>query len=231
MKTKLNKLSAFVLALALVISMSLTAYAHDVPQMDRLGSITVTMRSGETGVAGGTLTIYRVGEVVEHDGNYSFIPTGDFADCGESFEKLDSASEIAARLTAYAATESAAGLATKSIGKDGKVQFSDLEVGLYLIVQHEAAPGYNAIAPFLVSLPYMEDGTYRYDLDAVPKTALKQELKPTDPPPTKPSPTKPSPNLPQTGQLWWPVPVLACGGLALFSIGLALNRRREADEN
>ena len=34
-----------------------------------------------------------------------------------------------------------------------------------------------------------------------------------------------SPRLPQTGQLWWPVPLLAVGGLALLVVGAALGRR------
>lgn len=32
--------------------------------------------------------------------------------------------------------------------------------------------------------------------------------------------------LPQTGQLWWPVPVLVCGGLALLAAGLFLKKRQ-----
>ena len=32
--------------------------------------------------------------------------------------------------------------------------------------------------------------------------------------------------LPQTGQLWWPVPILALGGLALLAIGLGLQKRQ-----
>ena len=33
------------------------------------------------------------------------------------------------------------------------------------------------------------------------------------------------PGLPQTGVLWWPVPILACCGMGLFVIGWA--RRRQ----
>ena len=43
------------------------------------------------------------------------------------------------------------------------------------------------------------------------------------PPPSKPSGGK----LPQTGQLWWPVPVLTAAGMLLIVVGLV--RRREAD--
>ena len=32
--------------------------------------------------------------------------------------------------------------------------------------------------------------------------------------------------LPQTGQLWWPVPILALGGLALVALGLGLKKRQ-----
>ena len=42
-------------------------------------------------------------------------------------------------------------------------------------------------------------------------------------------PSKPSEKLPQTGLLWWPVPLLAGGGMALFLIGW-LRRRRDEDE-
>ena len=42
-------------------------------------------------------------------------------------------------------------------------------------------------------------------------------------------PAKPSGKLPQTGLLWWPVPLLAGGGMALFLIGW-LRRRRDEDE-
>lgn len=61
---------------------------------------------------------------------------------------------------------------------------------------------------------------------------------PTDPSaPTTPSestePTKPTepdkPTLPQTGQLWWPVPLMAIAGLVLFLLGW-LRRKERADE-
>lgn len=47
-----------------------------------------------------------------------------------------------------------------------------------------------------------------------------------NPPPT-PTPTPP-PDIPQTGMLWWPVPVLFAVGLALFIVGLLKQRREEA---
>lgn len=223
---KLQKLSAFLLAAMLVLGLSIPAYAHDYVQMDKKGTITITMHMGDTAVGGGTLTLYRVGEVREDDGNYTFQPTGDFASCGESFENVTSAA-LADRLAKYATDQKLTGV-TKSIDKDGKVTFTDLEVGLYLFVQNKAASGYNKADPFLVSLPYIQDnGQYSYNVDASPKVELEKEPEPTTPPPTKPH----EPTLPQTGQLNWPIPVLAVLGLLLFTAGWLMRfGQRKADE-
>jgi len=223
---KLQKLSAFLLAAMLIFSMSLTAYAHDYVQMDKKGTITVTMRMGETAVGGGTLTLYQVGEVREDDGNYTFQPTGDFASCGESFEDVTSPA-LADSLSKYAKENKLPGV-TKNIDENGTVTFTDLEVGLYLFVQNKAANGYNKADPFLVSLPYMQDnGQYGYHVDASLKAELEKEPEPTTPQPTKPT----DPTLPQTGQLNWPIPVLAVLGLLLFTAGWVMRYgKRKANE-
>lgn len=225
MKRTIKQLAALVPALCLVLSLSLTAFAHDVPDLTRLGSITITTRRGDTVVKGGSLTIYYVGEVAENDGNYTFQPSGDFASCGESFEDLSAAGAIAARLKSFAEEGAVAGFATKEIGQDGAVTFDSLPLGLYLVVQHRAAPGYAKLEPFLVSLPYMDNGTYVYDLSANPKTGLEQEPEPTAPPATKPT----DPSLPQTGQLMWPVPLMAVTGMFFFAAGWVLFRGRRKE--
>ena len=48
-------------------------------------------------------------------------------------------------------------------------------------------------------------------------------------PSESPAPSKPPDEpekLPQTGQLWWPVPLLICAGLILVAVGLIIRRRR-----
>ncbi len=219
MKGNVIRLAAAVL---LVLSLGLAVCAHDVPDMDRLGSITVTLRLEDVPLDSGTLTLYRVGEVAENDGNYSFQPAGDFAQCGESFEDLGNTA-LASYLLIYAADNAITGH-TQQVEADGTVTFENLPVGLYLIAQHKATAGYKAMAPFLVSLPYMSDGVYQYDLSANPKAELEREPEPTQ---TQPPDEE---KLPQTGMLWWPVPVLACAGLVFLGVGVALKRRYSADE-
>ena len=48
------------------------------------------------------------------------------------------------------------------------------------------------------------------------------------PPPEEPPPGNPPPNLPQTGMLWWPVPVLAVSGMVCFLAGW-VKKRKEND--
>ena len=49
--------------------------------------------------------------------------------------------------------------------------------------------------------------------------------KPTSPGTSGGSSGSKKPTLPQTGQLWWPVPLLACGGMLCFLAGWVKNRR------
>lgn len=277
----------FILAALMLCLLSFAAYAHPVPDLSQKGSIKITMHYGEKAVSGGTMTLYHVGAVREQDGNYDFVLTGDFTDCGIALEAIQSA-ELAGKLADYAAQKKLPGV-TQKIGTDGTVVFSELELGLYLMVQQQAAHGYKKASPFLVSVPMLENEGYVYDVEAGPKA----ELTPTSPDepdepdepdkpdnPSEPSnpdnpdepdkpdnPSKPgnpnnpdepgnpdnpgepeNPNnpggpdspggprenpqpelprdtivlLPQTGQLNWPVPVLAVLGLGTFSLGWKL---------
>ena len=78
-----------------------------------------------------------------------------------------------------------------------------------------------------MSVPYLDDGAYVYAVASDPKTELEREVKPTTPT-TPHSSSDSGGKLVQTGQLWWPVPVLICAGL--FSMVMGLIRRRKAED-
>lgn len=220
---KLHKrVITLLVVVALLCSFSATVFAHDVPDMTKAGMIKLTMQTANgTTVSGGTLTLYRVGEVYENDGNYSFKLTGSFVNCGLSLEDIQS-DKLAADFAAYVAKQSISGT-TQTIAQDGTVTFANLELGLYLLVQNTAASGYNKAEPFLVSVPMNEAGTYVYEVNATPKVEVEKAPTPTTPTPTKPN----KPSLPQTGQLNWPIPILVVSGLALFCLGWALRFRKK----
>lgn len=216
------------LALLFLLALPLPAAAHPVPDESRNGhcSITVSMTYKGKALPGGTLALYKVGDVAEEDGNYSFVPVAaireDFAQFGDiqSPELAGKLSKLEDKLTPMTALP-------QKVGEDGKVTFLHLPFGLYLVVQKTAASGYEKTAPFLVSVPYLYADKYQYDVTSQPKTDLVREVptKPTSPT-TKPTTSGGGKKLPQTGQLWWPVPVLACAGLGCIAVGLF--RRWEA---
>ena len=57
----------------------------------------------------------------------------------------------------------------------------------------------------------------------------------TSPPETTTTPRESSSEtegkLPQTGQLWWPVPILACGGILFIAVGCRINLRDKKDHD
>lgn len=195
-----------------------TACAQEVPDAGRSGSITVRMESNGKAVVGGVLTAYRVGQVQEGDGDYQFVAVSGVEGFTLRFtsEDLRSPERITA-LVAYVEEKALPACATAG-NENGKAVFQPMQTGLYLIVQTQASTGYQPISPFLISLPMQVGGTYEYEVAAEGKFEL--ETKPTDS------------TLPQTGQTYWPVPILAGLGLCLLAAGCFLrgSQRREDHE-
>lgn len=220
----IKQIFSLFLALSLLCTASVTAYAHEVPDGGRKGTVTVEMVYDGEAVTGGTLTAYRVGQIQEYDGNYAFVKTDAMAAFGGSYEDITSAA-LAESIAAFVQEKQLPAYGTAK-NQNGKAVFADWELGLYLIVQTEASEGYEPIRPFLVSVPMNEDGHYVYEITAEGKFQLYQEPETTTP--SKPS-KPPETTLPQTGQLNWPIPVLAVTGLCLFSAGWILRFGRKKD--
>ncbi|MCD8007709.1 MAG: peptidase, partial [Clostridiales bacterium] len=116
---------------------------------------------------------------------------------------------------------------TLSIGSSGTVSFGGLELGLYLVVQTTESDNYETISPFVVTVPLEEDGVWVYDVDASPKVGAVTPVEPEEDEPdesTTTTTTTVTKTLPQTGQLNWPIPVLAISGAVLFALGWCLTR-------
>ena len=214
------------LTLLLLCFMSITAYAHEALDESRKGTITVKMEYDGRTITGGTFTAYRVGQIQKDNGSYSFVKTSDMEAFPGGYDDIGSA-KLAEDAAAFLKEHSVRAYATAE-NKGGTAVFTDLETGLYLIVQTEASDGYKPLKPFLVTVPMNENGKYVYEVNA----AGKFQPQPDNPDkPDKPTtPQKPSePTLPQTGQLNWPVPVLAALGLMVFSAGWVLRFWKKKD--
>lgn len=233
-----KRLIPALLALALLLSLPVTAFAHDVPQEREDCSIEIQVRYGGEPVSGGTLTAIRVGYVAEDDGNYFFRRVFDDV----LLEQIDSPQAAAQLLEFYNANRENYAFEGWTVNvSQGLARFENLPTGLYLIVQTTPAPGYTRVGAFLVSVPYLVDGEYQYHVTAAIKSELERPTETVPTEPTDPSdpaettePTEPTepenPKLPQTGQLNWPVPLLSVLGLGLILMGFLLRRKKDRYE-
>ncbi len=245
----MGKLVQRFLAIAVVFimlcSVSLTALAAaDSPSLDWSmsgdSSITVEIKDedGEM-VTDGSLTIYQVALLEQNNGDMVYSFTSGFSGCGLSLDNVTADSTtLASKLAAYVSANHITG-ASKT-NTNGTVVFDNLELGLYLIVQTTESAGYYTMNPFVVSVPLDVNDTWVYNVDASPKVGVltPQPEEPEPEEPETPEPETPEPEtpvttttLPQTGQLNWPVPVLAVCGLLLIGLGsvLIFSDRRKAD--
>ena len=210
----MKRVLTFLLVLSALLTLPLSAYAHDVPQNRNDCSIEIIVRYDGENVDGGTLTAIKIGYVDEENGNFFFcqeytgLPLEDITSSGAAADQEDFYNNNKSNHSFYTQTQTV---------KTGKATFSGLSTGVYLIQQNTAAKGFARIDSFLVSVPYMENGVYQYQVTALIKSDLERE-----PEPTKAPPTPPGNKLPQTGQLNWPVPLMAFAGLAVFAIGWVL---------
>ena len=221
-----RKITLFLLALVSLFALAVNVSAtHPVPDLSRNGSLTLVMEFDGVKLNNGALNIYKVGDIAENDGNYSFVPVATLQ--GQDFKFDDLNNELAKQVLTLVKEKT---LKYESAPiEDGAVAFTDVPVGLYVVWQNseDATKGLLPIEPFLISVPNLYNDEYVLDVVAKPKNAPE-----TEPPTTTTPPPPTPPDLPQTGQLNWPVPVMALMGTVLFIVGciLCASRKRMAHE-
>lgn len=231
-----NRILSFLMALGLMFALAVNAFATDepvrMPDLSRKGSLEFTMDVDGVPLDTGALKLYYVANIIRvEEDRYDFRLVKELADAGAKLDTTDLYDGVQAKKLLEKAKSVLSDPLNSAIS-DGKASFADLDAGLYLVWQGEedASDGYAAIHPFLISVPRWQNGAYTMYVNADPKVPFEPT---TTPPPSPPPPTPPPPPwLPQTGQLNWPVPVMAIIGATLFITGwvLCLRKKRIKDE-
>ena len=229
---RIRRMARAVAALTMCLVLSVTGMAASAAEsemldLDRKGSLSITFTyDGKPISDGNKVGIFKVANAVfDESHGYKFVWNGEFAAAGTIPKDLDAVNGELAKKLVRIAIDKKVPLYRNSqeLGSDGKATFSDLEVGLYLVVHTNKIETTLAdkstvtytINPFLVSIPQNDDGKLNYDVVTKPKVSPEKE---TTPPPKKPTP--PPKRVPQTGQLWWPVMVMGVAGALLVTFGL-----------
>lgn len=231
MKTIQKKIIVMLMMAMLVLMGVCPSPASAANEVGRVLLTPICMNDGKT-VKGTAFAIYRVADF--NAGKFTVVDALKGADIDWSqwqtekqAEKM--ATEVKRRHVPVAAQATAQA--------DGTVVFDGVAKGLYLVVQTKTAQGMTSALPFAVSMPMQTQagGEWRYEVSAQPKVEIEQKPQVPSKPegPLKPStpttsPAKPSlPDLFQTGQLFWPIPLLVVGGCVAIGCGWHLYRHNK----
>ena len=173
--------------LLICLTVCLTAAVPVAEAAEQRGSIQIRLDAGDLAVTNGAVTLYQVG--ISSEEGYRI--TEGFG--GGTVYREDADSENLAQWLAESADES--GL-TMLLDADGNAIFSELEKGLYMLVQTERMDGFYPILPVLLTIPEEDHWDVRIYRQPVPVVT----------------------EIPKTGQS--PIPFLGVLGMILSSAGL-----------
>lgn len=163
---KTNRIISLLVASLLLFTMSLYVFAGDSITVDlsQKGSISLFLSDKETGEAirGKKFSLYRVASAYTKADSIAYTFVAEFAQSGISL--LDkNADNLPLHLAYYAKSKNLPHM-EKYTDANGRLTFTDLEAGLYLVVSEDVASN-----PFLVSIPEFLNGEWSFNLDASPK--------------------------------------------------------------
>ena len=208
----MKKLLTILVVLLLSLCFCINAVAVSEPiDLERTAQLSVTMECSHGYKCGGNVAIYYIASIEWAGSNYVFKYTDDFKDCNIPLENI-SDDKKAEKYSNYVIEKGI--VVDRKILVDGTVVVKDLPLGLYMVVHEDPDDGFSAALPFLATLPTVNGDYWEYEVDATTKVELKHYE------------VIPPPDIPQSGQLKWPVPVLACLGVLVFAIGCALCFRK-----
>lgn len=222
---------------ALVASLSINAFAASEIDLSQKGSITVEIPDPITGVVvkfEATLSLYHIASVSIDGDTEQYLPLQEYQSLDLDFTALYAEGEraVAEALAEYVQKKDITPKSKKTT-KTGVFEFSNLDLGIYLVLFDADKTNGVEVSPFLVTIPahHATSGEWMYDITVHPKfgTKTNEYYEPSTKPIDPTTPTKPAdPGLPQTGMLRWPIPLCAVGGLVLFVWGwIELQRKRK----
>ena len=141
----------------------------NVVDFTKKGTIAISLSDSIEGteVKGAAITIYKVADAYSKDSNLAF----DYHSSVDKYKQDIEAGNITSSVLDIIKNSDMVSKEGITDG-NGKVQFSNLDLGLYLVVQTNEVNGYSVIDPFLVMIPQVQDNSWVYDVEATPKVDI-----------------------------------------------------------
>lgn len=183
-------------------------------------------------VGGGVFSVYKVADLIDKEAVFRYTAASAFGNLGIDFQHMTAgkSKEAAAQLATVVQSKQLNALAVATADASGRVSFTELEDGMYLILQTDStgeAKDYQSLEPFLLMIPQpvqREGGIiWQKDVVAYPKAELlkKPTFPPSPPQPPGPQPPQPPrPHNPSTGERSWLylVPLAAVSAMVIVII-------------
>lgn len=167
MKSIIIKYSKYILTLLAVAAMAVGLLmptqikAADSYNKDKKGSITINLddvKQGDsvTNKAGVSVSIYQLASISHDEVNISFDIVSSLESTGVDVNDITTSDKNlnAAKKLTTVIDNSGISSVTKKTDSNGKVSFTDLAQGMYLVEEKDSA-SYGMFSPFLVAIPYM----------------------------------------------------------------------------
>ena len=176
MTTKVNRKKILCVGFALVLCvLLLLPAAAEAVDLNRKGSISLTLKSGNEGVANAPFSLYLIATAVQNGGTFTFEYLPEFEGYGKPIGDLKHEVDSGA-LADYIVENDLYGspVAKAVTDKNGELTFADLELGTYLAIQTAGEEDYSLTVPVLCCTPNWEDGKWVYDVNANPKPHVER---------------------------------------------------------
>lgn len=221
MKKRRNK--TLLISMVLILSLILMGRGNKVSASDVKGSLMidyhVTLEQEQKVFPSGVqFAVYQIGYFRDGEG----ILNDEFRPSGVSLEDASASARNrqAKELYAYANQKGLVGTTAET--KDGKIEFANVDLGIYLIAQTKQydydQKGWFNSDPFLLSVPLEVNGEWTYQVRVEPKTAWTPIKQPDKPSPTTPTDNTTGGSTPHTGDdahlvAWFFVALISTSGL------------------
>jgi len=163
-------LSLFIVALFLDTNV---VFANEhIIDFNQKGTIEITLKAlaDNKNIEATQLTLYYIASISSENNKLVYTYNDAIKDCKEDLNDLTNKT-LTSGISKCILNKEVPSY-TKVTNEDGKVNFKNLELGLYLVKQTNSVLGYSNIDSFLINIPKNIDNKWIYNLKAEPKTDI-----------------------------------------------------------
>ncbi len=187
-------LASFCILLFSLLLCRRAVFAEDYKE-DRTGSITVILQQTDekgavTPFQNISVSLYKIGSVRSDMGAAYFDFDAPFTQAGIEITDTKTASQWIDAAKTLSGLLEGSGIAGDSRVSDenGKISYSDLAQGIYLLTATKSDSEVT-MSPILLTVPFMEEGDWVYDIASYPKLSVKPAETPEETPKVTPKPS------------------------------------------